>query len=148
MRLTVRRPAGARRRGLSLIEILLALAIFIMSLAAIGLLINMGTDFGNEARLNTTAARLAQSKLAELEAGVLELTEVNGAFEGSDAGWQWTLTAEQQGPTLYHVTLTVSRDVRGRAFEFSVSQYLLDPAVKGSATALARPTGETTEGMP
>jgi len=126
----------------------LALAIFIMSLAAIGLLINIGSDHGTEARLHSTGARLAQSKLAEIEAGVVALTEPGGSFDGADASWQWTLTAEPYSPTLYFVTVTVTRDINGRTFELSVSQYLLDPAIKGSATELKRPTGETTEGMP
>ena len=140
--------AYCRRPGLSLVEILLALAIFIMSLAAIGLLINIGSDHGTEARLHSTGARLAQSKLAEIEAGVVALTEPGGSFDGADASWQWTLTAEPYSPTLYFVTVTVTRDINGRTFELSVSQYLLDPAIKGSATELKRPTGETTEGMP
>jgi Tfp pilus assembly protein PilV len=138
----------AVRKGLSLIEVLLALAIFIMSLAAIGLLIGMGSDHATETRLNNTAARLAQAKLAEVEAGVIELTEPGGTFEGSDAAWQWTLTAEQQGATLYLVTVTVSRDVNGRKFELSMGQYIIDPAVKGSATELQRPSATTTEDVP
>ena len=138
----------AIRKGLSLIEVLLALAIFIMSLAAIGLLIGMGSDHATEARLNNTGARLAQAKLAEVEAGVIELTEPGGVFEGSDAAWQWALTAEEQGPTLYLVTVTVSRDVNGRKFELSMGQYIIDPAVKGSATELSRPSATTTEDIP
>jgi general secretion pathway protein I len=136
----------ARRAGLSLLEVILSLAILIMSMSAIGLLIDMGSGHEMDARLNNTAARLAQSKLSEVEAGIVPLEEAGPSPFDEDAGWTWTMTAEDQGAYLYLVTVTVTRDVRGRPFEFRVAQMMLDPAVRGSASKLSRPAPATTDG--
>ena len=134
-------PQGfrSRRPGLSLIEVLLSLAIFIMSLAAIGILIGGGSDRGADARQFNTAARLAQSKLAEFESGVTSLTETSGSFDAPDDAWQWNAEVTPgERPTLSAVTVTVSRDLGGRKFEFSLGQMMLDPTKKGSAAKAVR----------
>jgi Tfp pilus assembly protein PilV len=119
----------ARRAGLSLLEVILSLAILIMSMSALGLLIDMGSDHERTARLSNTAARLAQSKLAEFEAGITTLDQTEGEFE-NDPGWTWT--AEVQ-------------TARGQPFEFSVAQMMLDPTYRGSASKLSRPAPATTD---
>jgi hypothetical protein len=50
----------------------------------------------------------------------------------------WTMTAEEQGANLYLVTVTVARQT-GRAFQFTLAQMMLDPAVRGSASRISRP---------
>jgi type II secretory pathway pseudopilin PulG len=139
---------SARRPGLSLLEVLLALAIFIIALAAIGTLIGGANDRGAEARLFNTAARLAQSKLAEFEAGVSSFNETSGSFPAPDDAWQWTAQADLQTSNLYLVTVTVSRDLGGRRFEFSLGQMMLDPSLKGSATKASRPAADTSGEVP
>lgn len=130
-----------RRPGLSLIEVLLAMAIFIMSIVAIGRLVDIGTEREMEARFHTRGARLAEAKLAEIEAGAVSFTESGGTFP-EDPDWSWTMTAELQSlPNLYLVTVTVSRDLKGRPFEVSVSQMILDPQALGAAEEAMRPSG-------
>jgi hypothetical protein len=140
------RMAGSfvRRPGLSLLEVILSLAILIMALSAIGLLLDLGSEHARKVRLNNTAVRLAQSKLAEVEAGIVSFdTTGPEAFTDSDAGWTWTMTAESQGANLYLVTVTVSRDSGGKPFNFRVAQMMLDPSVRGSAAKQSRPTSGT-----
>ena len=60
----------APRRGLTLIEVLLALVILVLSLGAISQLVGVGTDRANDARAQIHGTRLAQSKMAEVEAGI------------------------------------------------------------------------------
>jgi hypothetical protein len=97
-----------------------------------------------EARYHTQGARYAQAKMAEVEAGLTPFTETQGSFT-DDPNWTWTMTAEPQGaPNLYLVTLTVCRNLKGRNFELTVSQMMLDPAAVGSAAEATRPTAETT----
>jgi general secretion pathway protein I len=140
------RPPRRPRRGLTLIEILLSLAIFVMALAALSRLVDMGTDREADARQHAAAARLATSKLAEVEAGAEALTSNSGGFDGADAAWTWQMTAELAGTNLYLVTVTVSRDLKGRPFSLKLSQMVLDPTIKGTAAEAARP--DPTGGAP
>lgn len=135
------------RRGLSLIEVLLALAILLLSIIAIGRLVDVGTDHGNAARASTRGTRLAQSKMAEVEAGVIALSgEASGAFDGDDAAWNYTVSPQAAGPpNLYTVTVTVSRTVDGRPFELALTQMIFDPTMTGSAAQAERPAVESAD---
>ena len=128
----------APRRGLTLLEVILSLAILLISLVAVSRLVEMGTDRELDARMNNTAVRLAQAKLAEFEMGVTSLDTQSGDFE-NDTGWSWSMTSDTQGTNLFLISVTVSRDVRGRPFSLTLSQMILDPAAKGAAVEAARP---------
>ena len=147
-----------RRAGLSLIEVLLALAIFLMSLVVIARLVDIGTDRELEGRFQTRGARLAQSKMAEIESGAIDLTATGGTFDGDDSEWSWTAEATQQSaPNLYLVKVTVSRDLKGSTFSVVLAQMIIDPSVMGAASEATRPdpsaaatgtgTGTGTGGM-
>ncbi len=138
-RSVTRRSASCKRKGLSLIEVLLAMTIFFIAIVAISRLVDIGTDRELEARLHSTGSRLAQSKLAEVETGIESLESEGGEFGEAELGWSWTMSAEAEATNLYLVTITVTRDLKGRPFTLSFSQMIIDPAVKGSATEAARP---------
>ena len=143
----VRRRRTARR-GLSLLEVILALAILVLAMAAIGKLVDIGTDRGTDARVYSRGTRLAQAKMAEAEAGVIDLTgETEGQFTGDDGAWRYKVTAEAAGPpNLYTVTVRVTRDVSGRPVEVVLAQMLFDPTKIGSAAQAERPgTPDTTD---
>ncbi len=131
-----------KRAGLSLIEVLLSLAILLMSLAAIGQLVTMGSDRGLDARFTMRGTRLAESKMAEVEVGAVSLDSAGsgGSFEGDDSAWSWTCDVQPGGPpNLFQVVVTVKRDVRGTPFEVSIGRMLIDPKVVGSAAQAERP---------
>ena len=134
------RVAGSfvRRPGLSLLEVILSLAILIMALTAIGLLLDIGSEHERKARLNKVAARLAQSKLAEVEAGIVSFDTTEGEFTDSDSAWSWTMTAESQGANLYMVTITVRAGGRP-AVQLQRRADDARPSVRGSAAKLTRP---------
>ncbi|MFM8274141.1 MAG: hypothetical protein ACKODX_17680 [Gemmata sp.] len=134
-----RRPAP--RPGLSLIEVLLALAILILALVAINSLVDLGSQQGAHARAATRGTRLAQAKMAEVEAGVVSLTSsTDGEFDGDDVGWRYSVTPESSGPpNLYTVTVRVSRDVKGKPHEIVLVQMVFDPTKTGSAAQAERP---------
>lgn len=137
--MTLRRPAP--RRGLSLLEVLFALAILVLALVAIGRLVDIGTDRGNDARVYTRGTRLAQAKMAETEAGMVSLaSESDGQFDGDDQVWKFKVTPEPAGPpNLYTVTVRVTRDIQGRPVEVVLAQMVFDPAMMGSAAQAERP---------
>lgn len=134
---------NARRQGMSLIEVLLALTILLISLAAIGQLVSMGTERGLEAQFRTRGTRLAQTKMAEVEAGVIPIDSGGtGQFENADdSAWTWSVESQPGGsPSLYVVTVRVTRENRGQPFEVALSQMIFDPKLMGSAAQAERPT--------
>ena len=148
-----RSRAPHRRRGLSLLEVLLALAIFLMSLVAIGGLVDFGSDQGMAASMQAAGTRLAQSKLAEAEAGAIDLTAGgSGTFE-DEPEWNWSVeSTPAQWPNVYDVTVRVWRET-SRRYEVTISQTLFDPAQMGNGseaqppTTAASGTGTTTGGQ-
>jgi hypothetical protein len=140
---------------MSLIEVLLALTILLLSMVAIGQLVDIGADRGMDARMHVRGARLAQAKMAEVEAGVVNLQgSTSGTFD-DEPEWSWTVEPTQSGPAnLYLVTLKVSRDLKGKPFEVTLSQYMMDPTKMGTAAQAEKPatdsttTTPTTGGMP
>jgi hypothetical protein len=124
-----------------LIEVLLALGIFLMSLVAIGRLVDMGMDREIDSRMQLRGSRLAQSKMADVISGYLPLSSASGTFE-KESDWSWNIATQQQSqPNLYLVTITVSRDNRGQKFEFTLAQMVIDPLYMGSG----QPATSTTD---
>jgi general secretion pathway protein I len=146
----VRRSHSTRRPrpGLSLIEVLLGLVIMLLSLVAVGRLVDIGTERSIEAQVQTRATRLAQSKMAEVESGALPLdSSSGGTFDPEEPDWSWSVEPQPAGPpNVYRVTVRVSRDVRGRPFEVSLSQVLFNPTMMGTAAQAEKPADTTGSG--
>lgn len=138
-------PGRFVRKGLSLLEVLIALAIFLIALAAIATLMDTANTQAADASGTTTATRLAQSKLAEVEAGVIGVSDGgSGSFEGDESGWSWEVTSAATGvPNVYDVTVRVYRP-DGRPLEVKLYQTLYDPALMNNAATAQPPTTTTT----
>jgi prepilin-type N-terminal cleavage/methylation domain-containing protein len=144
---------GCRRRpGLSLLEVLVALAIFLFSLVALGQLVTLGSDRAMDVQWLSEASLLAQGKMGEVIAGAQSLTAVPESSFDEDPDYSWSLTAEADNtPGLYRVTVTVSRPRRnGSRFETTLSQLVLDPTMRGntdgSSTGTDDPNAATGSG--
>lgn len=137
-----------RRPGMTLVEVMLALGIMLIALTALTQLVQIGSEAGYEARMNARAGRLAQAKMAELESGVIPVQNGGGSgvFDGDDAGWEWSIDLQPQGPAnLYLATVKLTRThQRGKPFTFSLAQMILDPAMMGSAAQAEQPTTDDT----
>ncbi|HKB01025.1 MAG TPA: hypothetical protein VKD90_02345 [Gemmataceae bacterium] len=130
------RPA-ARRPGLSLLEVLGATAIFLLSIVAIGELMSSSTDQALEVQWRSRATRLCQSKLNEFAAGVESVTgATSGEFEEDpDWSWQAEVTGETTAANLYRVRVTVSRQTTRGLIEVSMTQFVFDPQQRGQLVA-------------
>lgn len=144
--------AGPVRRGVSLIEVLLATAIFLIALSAIMLLFRSAFDSATEASRTNLCSRLARTKMAELEAGVGDATVSGGGNGTFDAypNYKWEVTSVPVGTSsvsvTYDVTVRVWLDTTLRSTEVSYSQVLVDPTYLNNAAPLSPPT--TTETSP
>jgi general secretion pathway protein I len=138
-----RRPP---RRGISLIEVLLALAILLMSITAIGRLMDMGADHAADAIAQSTGIRLAQSKLAEVECGLIPVNAGGSGTIEEEPNWSYSIEAAASAvPNVYTVTVTLTR-TGGRSHTVSMSQMICDPQAMGTAAPAQKPEAATSSG--
>ena len=137
-------PAG-RRSGMSLLEVLGATAIFLLSIVAIGELMSSSTDQAVDVQHRSRATRLCQSKLNEFTSGVEQLNgSTSGEFEEEpEWSWQADVTTETSAPNLYRVRVTVSRETQHGVIEVSMTQLIFDPQQRGQVTATAPATTDS-----
>jgi type II secretory pathway pseudopilin PulG len=131
-----RRPNGARRPGLSLLEVLVAMAIFLFSLVALGRLVTASSERALEIRFQSEAIQICQTKLAEVASGAIPLSSQDDSTLDEDPDWHWSLDAEQGSVSnLWNVTVKASRAGPGgepRAY-CTLTQMVLDPSQRGSS---------------
>ncbi len=131
------------RHGLSLLEVLVALAVFLFALIAIGRLVTLGGDRALDVQRQSQAIHLCQSKLAEVMAGVVPLASQGDVPFDEDPSWTWSLDCEPNTTIsgLWNVTVSVTQKRSGNSkVECSLHQMVLDPSLRGStldASALA-----------
>lgn len=68
-------PPDSPRRGTALLEVILALALFVIAAAIVTSGMNASTDSLDRQRLNTHAANLAATALAEIQLGIRSTAE-------------------------------------------------------------------------
>jgi general secretion pathway protein I len=139
----IRHGTAGGRPGLTLIEVLVALAIFLLSLAAISRLVTFAGQRALDARRTDEASRLARSKFAEVYAGVVPLESSDDTPFDEEPDYSWSLTADSASMTgLWVVSVTVKRkgdDGPG----FTLREYMLDPTIRGSTQDSVIITGST-----
>jgi prepilin-type N-terminal cleavage/methylation domain-containing protein len=127
---------AVRHQGFSLLEVIVAMAIFFISIVAIGQLITLAGEHALEIEQQGEAAMLAQAKLNEVISGVVALSAQSDQSFDEAPEFTWSLTADQNSSisNLYTVTVTVSRQSSdGAKVQVSLSQFVLDPAQRGSS---------------
>ncbi|NLE57763.1 MAG: hypothetical protein GX616_05335, partial [Planctomycetes bacterium] len=86
------------RRGVMLLEVIVALGLLVFGLAIVALQIDSGLKIAKSNRLYTQAMMLVDSKLAEVEAGVIQPDmleqEVKGDFGILYPGFTWRIEIE------------------------------------------------------
>lgn len=133
--------------GLTLFEVLLSLAIFVMAMAAVGQLVSNGMRGAVRARLETQAVLRCESKLAEVLAGIEPLQPMNGASFPDDPSWVWSL-AIQTGPTedLLDVEILVEHPGSTGAGQvsFGLRRLVRDPDAVTSTTSSSTSSSSTS----
>ena len=131
------------RSGLTLLEVLVSLSIFVAAFAGISQLFTIGSRAAIQASLETQAVLRCESKLAEVVAGVESLEAADGTAFEDDPRWVWSLAVDpppDSAPVeLMQVTVTVAfvPDDENAAMEFSLVRFLRDPQVLVDAAEAA-----------
>lgn len=103
--------ARFRRQGAVLLEVIIALAILILGMAAVGMQVNVGLKVATDTQVATRAVQLADSKWSEMDAGVLDWNpseEMEGDFGIQYPGWAWRMYVDPTDtPDLNMVTLEI-----------------------------------------
>ncbi|HRF02320.1 MAG TPA: prepilin-type N-terminal cleavage/methylation domain-containing protein [Pirellulaceae bacterium] len=124
------RTSRTPRRGLSLLEVILAIAILGGALAAIGELIRLGTRSALAAHELSLAHLLADTRMAEVAGGALDLESVSTATCEEAPDWVYSVTVQSsQQPGLLQVEVLVQQDPAQFAVPISyrVFRFLPDP---------------------
>src|SRR5437762_2603487 len=110
-------------RGAILLEVLVSLALLIFGLAVVGLQVNQGLEAARQAERGTKAIMLADTKLAELQAGVVKPENNNDEIKGNFGllypGYTWRFKFK---PTEVKDFLMVTLDIGYSSEQAKVQQ--------------------------
>ena len=126
----VRPDRKSRRNGLSLLEVILAIAILGGALAVIGELVRLGSLAASRAENLSKAQIMADSRMAELSAGAIPLQSVAEAPCEEDPEWVYTVNVGESGRVgLLTVEVIVQQDstIYPRPLSIKLARWIVDP---------------------
>jgi general secretion pathway protein I len=129
-----------QRRGLSLLEVILAIAILGGALATIGQLIRIGSRNAAAARDLTLAQIHCESTLNEVAAGAIPLAAASDVPLDEYGEWLYTVESapiDDGGLIELRVTVHQSPDAAARPVSYTLTRWMIDPAVEEAAAAEA-----------
>jgi general secretion pathway protein I len=141
------RTTGRRNAGLSLLEVILAIAILGGCIAVIGELVRMGARQAEEAREMTSAQLLCESKLEEIAAGVFAPEPVSNVPFDLDPSWAYSIeVGSLDTQDLLQVTVTAQQVDGSRVIplSFSLTRWILDPNLEMELAGLGSASTDST----
>jgi hypothetical protein len=132
-----------------LLEVIVAMAIFLMSIVVLGQLVTMGGERALDIDQQGEAGLLAQSKMSEVIWGAVPLQSTSDQAFDEAPDYKWSMTADQNTTVanLWNVTVTVTRDRSdGTKVESVLSQMILDPSQRGSSQDTVSISGSPSTG--
>jgi general secretion pathway protein I len=134
----LRRPA----RGISLLEVILALAILAGAVAVLGEVARLTMRNAQAVRDSSRAQLLCESKMAEICAALAPLTPVDMAplaqtDDPVQPEWFYSVAVDpidQDGMKAVRVTVTHGRSPVGRPLKVSLVRWILDPRAAPTAS--------------
>jgi prepilin-type N-terminal cleavage/methylation domain-containing protein len=134
-----------RRSGLSLLEVLIALAIFLLSVVVLSQMVDSAAQRGLRSKRMSQAAVLCEAKMGEIVAGVQPLQSAGAQpLEGADANWSFMVVVEPQswssvasggqvgssGLNMVHITVVWAGPQIGGPVEYTLSRLVMDPHLR------------------
>lgn len=107
-------PSSQNRSGLTLLEVVLTLAIFVMSMAVLSELVHTGQRAALESQLQTQAIIRAEAQMNEVIANPSLMASASGMpfaedYSAGPGEWNWSLNVQawEQNSNLLQLELTV-----------------------------------------
>ena len=117
-----------KRNGLSLLEVILAIAILGGAIAIILELVNLGMRSAQAARLRSEANLLCDTKMAEISAGVLELKTYSPTPIPDNPDWLFSCNVQESSYLgLLVVTMSVQQANVEDPASIQIVRYVPDP---------------------
>jgi general secretion pathway protein I len=116
--------------GLTLLEIILSIAILGVSMVVIGNMFYLGARSAMRARLRSDANILCDAKMAELAAGILPLSGVNGQTIPENPQWSYSLDVQpslQRGLLMATITVQQADANSSTPMSLSIVRFVPDP---------------------
>lgn len=147
--MTGRRTSSfSNRRGISLFEVVLALAIFIGALTAVAQILRTGSRAAVRAQLESEAVLLCERRMNEVVSGVLPLEAVDRSGFDNRSNWFWSLSLSESG-SVNLLKLEVKVEHVGEnstnQISYRLTRFMLDPQVYANAAAAT--ASSTTGGL-
>jgi type II secretion system protein I len=138
----------AVRAGMTLLEVILAIAILGGSLAILGELVRIGTRSAHAARVNSTAQLLADSMVAEIAAGITSPESTEGVVENY-GGFRWSYVVQveqvdQQGLLAVSVTVRENLDASQQPVSYTLVRWMIDPETEYELESAAAQAAAST----
>lgn len=124
-----------RNRGFTLLEVMVALAIAGLSLAAIAASVSQMIDAGATMQERTYASWIAQNKISEMRlANVIpEVSDSTGEIEYAGLEWAWRATVSETGvENLYRVDVEIGY-AGSDAVVRTVTGFIGEPVIPGES---------------
>ena len=141
------------RPGLTLLEVVVAMAIFLISLGAIYQLVSLGGDRAVDVKVQSRASLRCQSKLNEVVSGLFPLSSGGGYASDPDdtelPPLEYKIEADLNGEFTNLWNVKVSARIKspsGRTIETQLAQMVFDPTMRGST--LDQPNASTLPTTP
>jgi len=129
------RNSSERNSGFTLVEVMVALAIAGLSLAAVAASISQMVDAASAMQERTYASWIAQNKIAELRLSdeVPEVSSTSGEVEFAALEWAWRATISETGvENLFRVDVEVSYAGSDEIVR-TVSGFVGEPGIPGES---------------
>lgn len=148
-----------KRSGLSLLEVLTALAIFMLSVVVISQMVSSASRTAVRSERLSKAAILCESKMAELVTGIepLQAVSMEQFLTETEPGWFYSVMVEPQTwtavplegqnvPALNTVQVTVLWSAEADRVEYTLTRTMLDPRFRVPAAEAAPTTTSSDAG--
>jgi general secretion pathway protein I len=115
---------GKNTKGFTLIEMMIALTILALVVAAVAHALSQGLALAHRIKKETTLSLLAQSKMAEIESARVTAGSGRGNFSGNFSQYSWQVTVSESGiPSLKKVEVTVMDTLAEKSAGFHLSSF-------------------------
>jgi prepilin-type N-terminal cleavage/methylation domain-containing protein len=134
------RDQGAKRRGLTLLEVILSLAILAGAVAVLGELLRTGMMNASDARDFTRAEMHASSIMSQVVAGAITPEAISMMPVEDDPDFSFSIASDQAEQGLLRISVTVARNQTSNAKppEFTLVRWMVDPQMEMNLAAQAQ----------